>query len=86
MITPTIHSNGTSGKLLYLDYENAMNRVQDAIDALNNTTLNGRDYYPQGVDAFEKAVQERIDMGNRMASVHNDLQIITTSIHDQINP
>jgi len=25
-----------------------MNRVLDAIDALNNPTLNGRDYYPQG--------------------------------------
>lgn len=86
MKAPTIHLNGTPGKLLYSDCENAMNRVLDAIDALNKPTLNGRDYYPQGPDAFSKAVKERVDMGKRLASVYNDLQIIATSILDQINP
>jgi len=86
MTTPTIHSHGTPGKLLYSDYENAMNRAQDAIDALNNATLNGRDYYPQGPDAFESAVCQRVEMGQKLSSVYNDLQTIATSILDQLNP
>ncbi len=78
--------NGTPGKLLYADYENAMNRLQDAVDALNNATLNGRDYYPQGQQAFEDARDHRIDMRQKLASVYEDLQTIAMGIHDQLAP
>ena len=80
---PTIHMNGTSGKSMYAEYRNAMDAVQDAMESLNDATLNGRDYYPQGPEAFEKAREHRNAMNQKLRSVLSDLGHIALSIHDQ---
>ena len=56
---PTIHLNGTSGDDLRREYHNAYKAIGDAIDALVAATHNGRDFYPQGPDAYSQARKER---------------------------
>ena len=52
MTLPTIHLNGTDPKTLLGDAINAMDALRTAIEALDKTAPNGRDYYPQGSDAL----------------------------------
>jgi hypothetical protein len=56
---PSIHLNGTSRKMLAEGYHNAYVAVQGAIRSFAEIEMNGRDYYPQGNDAYPKARTER---------------------------
>ena len=56
---PTIHLNGTGFITLRDEYAAAYDAINKAIDALAKAELNGRDYYPQGLDAYYKARDER---------------------------
>jgi hypothetical protein len=58
MIFPTIHLNGTNAQDLLEDQLKAMNAIRNAIQALQNAGPNGRDYYPQGSQAFQHAQEE----------------------------
>ncbi len=80
---PTVHWNGTSGKALYAEYAHAADKLQDAIDALHEATLNARDYYPQGPSAFNAAREHRIKMTESLGLVFEDLIAIAMGINDQ---
>ena len=56
---PTIHLNGTSFTELKDGYAAAYDAIEKAIDALAAAELNGRDFYPQGPDAYYEARKER---------------------------
>jgi hypothetical protein len=58
MTLPTVHLNGTSGDDLLLANREARRAVRVAYDALRETAPHGRDYYPQGDDAIQHAVDE----------------------------
>jgi hypothetical protein len=66
MITPTVHLNGTSREELLHQYIAALEAIRGAHDALCAMSPHGRDYYPQGPDAFQIARQEHQD---RLASL-----------------
>lgn len=60
MITiPTIHLNGTGADTLIREYRAAYEAIDRAIDALADTTCNGRDFYVQGGSAYYQARDER---------------------------
>ncbi len=56
---PTIHLNGTSFTDLRDGYAAAYDAIEKAMEALGNAELNGRDFYPQGPDAYYQARKER---------------------------
>lgn len=56
---PTIHLNGTSFTDLRNGYAAAYDAIDKAIDALAAAEFNGRDFYPQGPDAYYQARKER---------------------------
>lgn len=58
MIMPTIHSNGTSAESLREQYVSAHHAADAAMKAVAKIDFNGRDYYPQGADAFSQAQAE----------------------------
>ena len=58
MMTPTIHSNGTSQEALFNQYCNANLAIEAALDAMIAAAPHGRDYYLQGPDAFAQAQDE----------------------------
>jgi hypothetical protein len=57
---PTLHLNGTGRTTLRDEYAEAYDALLKAREAFASTTCNGRDFYPQGPDAYYKARDERI--------------------------
>jgi hypothetical protein len=66
---PTVHLNGTDKKDLCKDYDNALRRVEEAIEAVAKIEFHSRDYYPQGNQAWNKAVEERMDIRKKLKEV-----------------
>jgi len=58
---PTIHLNGTGATTLRDEYAAAYDALKKARKAFASTTCNGRDFYPQGDDAYYKARDERAE-------------------------
>ena len=77
---PTIHLNGTSKDALLDGYIDAREAIRAAIDKLCETAPNGRDYYPQGDGAFEKARDEHIARLKRLHDVATELGEIAERI------
>lgn len=69
MRLPTIHLNGTSQKYLHEEALAAYNALDAAVNALAALTVNARDYYPQGPDAYAEAVREHRERIERVRQV-----------------
>ena len=57
-ITPTIHMNGTSAKMLLNDYENAYYAVDAAIESLAKVEFNARDYQFRNLHDLKIQIQD----------------------------
>ncbi len=64
---PTIHINGTEAETLRAEYEALHDAVSRAEAKLLEVTFNGRDFYPQGFEAYLRARLERAEM---LAKLH----------------
>jgi len=71
MTLPTVHLNGTGADDLLADNRAAHNAIRAAYDALRKTAPHGRDYYPQGDEAIQHAVDE---YRARLAALHGVMQ------------
>ena len=81
---PTIHLNGNSKDRLQGQYENALDKVRDAIVAVRDIQFHSRDYYPQGDEAFPKA-QEQL-LAHLVRPIHGAesyLEKVTINISQQ---
>jgi len=76
LVHPTIHLNGTGRDSLVAEWEKAWDACESAFEALKRTAPNGRDYYPQGSDALEKAIEQHRDRLRKIQSVQDDLQAL----------
>lgn len=76
---PTIHLNGTSRSVLMKDYRTALDAVNNAVNATQETGPNGRDYYP--VDgSMQKALAENRARVDRLVAVRDELMEIIQGI------
>lgn len=73
MKLPTVHRNGTSREQLIETYSSAYYAICDALRSVENVELNGRDYYPQGADAFKIAQEEHLNRCIALQKVRNEL-------------
>lgn len=73
MMTPTIHFNGTSRQYLIDQYRKAFLAVLAAMEAVQAAAPNGRDYYPQGADAFLFALGEHVDRLKRLEVIKGEM-------------
>ena len=80
---PTIHLNGTGYDTLYEEYNAAYDAVKKAIDAMYDTTCNGRDYYVQGGSAYYRARDERQAAIDKLSKVKDYLAEVLVGIIDQ---
>jgi len=80
---PTIHLNGTSKDTLMAEYYAAYKAIKESINTLLDATLNGRDYYPQGSDAFYQARAERQDALSKLHQVKSYIEEMITGIAEQ---
>jgi hypothetical protein len=81
---PTIHLNGTSGPVLRDGYASAYDAIDAAIEALAKAECNGRDYYPQGLDAYHQAREERDQAFEDLYKVRDYIGQVLTGICDQM--
>lgn len=82
MMFPTIHLNGSSPKELFENACEALGALRKAIAAVEGTSPNGRDYYPQGDGAIKTAVCEHASRIERLYSVLAELEDFAEHITD----
>ena len=83
LIVPTVHLNGDSKRALHAQYEAAEEAVYEAINALNEITVHGRDYCPQGNDAINDAVEQHRQFRQALHTVKTHLSEIACAIEAQ---
>jgi len=83
MITPTIHSNGTSHKDLTEGYERVEYALFALTEAFTSIEFNARDYYVQGPDAYTQARDQQREIFLKICDIQQYLQEILISLHDQ---
>jgi hypothetical protein len=80
---PTVHLNGTPKARLVEQLENAANALNAALDALAETTPNGRDYYVQGDSALYDALHEHRKRMMALRTVLDEIQEIWEGVVNQ---
>jgi len=83
MMTPTIHLNGTGRKSLLDELEVAHTALNQALVAVGQVTVHGRDYYPQGDHAYGQAREEMVDRLNAIRKVREDVIAMHIAIQQQ---
>lgn len=81
---PTLHLNGTGATNLRDEYAAAYDALTKALEAFASTTCNGRDFYPQGADAYYKARDERAEAFGRLEAVRRYVGEVLMGICDQM--
>jgi len=84
MKLPTIHVNGSSAQTLAESYQFAATELASALTALENVDLNGRDYYPQGPDAWSQAQREHLERCQNLKKIIEQTQAIAEHCWNQI--
>lgn len=80
LTTPTIHLNGTAAADLAASYATAYSTVGQAIEALQQSAPNARDYYVQGPNAFPAARTEHEARMHHLADVAGELLALFESV------
>jgi hypothetical protein len=75
MRLPTVHLNGTGREMLVKGYEQAYEAIRETSKALSKIEFNARDYYVQGPEAWQEAVEE-------MHARHESLRRIEKEIEE----
>ena len=77
---PLIHLNGTSKERLLEAIEEAHEAVCNAMGKLAETYPNGRDYYPLGRPALDKATSEHANRMRSLRTVKDQLEEMALGI------
>ena len=81
---PTVHLNGTPGAYLKREYLIAYEAIDKSIEALADATLNARDFYPQGADAYSQARAERDAAFEKLRQAQAYVEQVLEGICDQL--
>lgn len=82
LAVPTVHLNGTSREMLVKELETAYDALGAAYEAMRECGPNGRDYYPQGPGALERAIRQHFDRLSRVDSVRSELEALIGKISE----
>lgn len=80
-VLPTLHSNGTSQKMLADGYDLAADKLYDFAKAWGAIEFNARDYYVQGPDAWTAALEEREAVNAKIREIKNYLDGMREHLH-----
>jgi len=79
---PIVHNNGTSKDQLLDQCKAASCSLGDAYNALRNMAPNGRDYYPLGAEAMQRAQKQHQDRMKRLDDIKDEIDRIAVAIYD----
>lgn len=77
---PTVHLNGTGRKGLTKQCELVYTKTQELIEAMSDASPHGRDYYPQGDDAFNEAYNAHLELRSLVARVQSEFLTLGVAI------
>jgi len=75
LVTPTVHSNGTSKEELVRQHLAVMEAATDLLKALEAGTPHGRDYYPQGGNAHSNASKAWTERQVMVQQLYNAIEM-----------
>lgn len=79
---PCIHLNGSGRERLLDDYKVAVSALRSAIDTVQDTGPNARDYYPLGGGAYDRARLEHGSRVDRLRDVLRELSELAQAVAD----
>jgi hypothetical protein len=79
---PVIHNNGTAREDLVGGLCDARAAIHDAIKAVQQTAPNGRDYYPKGPEALERATKQHDKRIQTLADVATEVEKLADLIDE----
>lgn len=80
MTLPTIHRNGTAASDLLKDLCEATDALRWATQKIQAAGPNGRDYYPQGPQAFVQAQLEHALRLEQLDAMRRDLEALAEHV------
>lgn len=83
MILATIHLNGTSVEVLYEQQIAVSHACRALLRALENAAPNGRDYYPQGDEAFRAAAEQHLQKVRSVEALLADTYTVLEHLADE---
>lgn len=83
MRLPTIHLNGTSRQYLHEEALATSAALRAAVASLEAMTVNARDYYPQGTDAYQIASREHRERIERVRGVLSEVYALLDYLYEE---
>lgn len=74
LITPIVHSNGTSRKELIQQYRDILDSCRDLMTVMRSATPNGRDYYLISPTAGFEARDAYNERYNAVSKIHDEFE------------
>ena len=84
LIVPTVNRNGSSEDSLLSEYERAVRALCRAWEAINNMTVNGRDF--PGGDSLGMAINQRDNRLKLLGEMRDRLREEWETVLDQLDP
>jgi phage-related tail protein len=85
LAVPTVHLNGSNGETLREAAIEAAYALSRALNALQETYPDGRDYYPQGDGAMKNARDQHEARCEAIAKMRDEMASIAEQIQDQLD-
>lgn len=82
---PCVHVNGTGAQTLAQGWGAAYRAVIDALRALEAIEFNGRDYYPLGDEAWQRARDEMALRAVLLTIVKRELEVICDHVQMEVD-
>ena len=83
MIAPVLNLNGTSTTTLLSEYVQAAHAVRQAINAVQNITVHGRDFQTAEPGLYAKARDEQVERLRKLESVLDEIQQLQEAVYEQ---
>lgn len=80
-----IHMNGNNGQVLLEEYQNAMTAAIKLREEFSKIEFHPRDYYPLGVDQYDNAKAQRLEVMKMLNDIDGYLTGHAINIYQQIN-
>jgi hypothetical protein len=82
-LTPVVHLNGTSFDSLLEQWKHVWRGLDQTLKVMGENSPNGRDYYPKGEFAFQKARDKWQSMFNAIREMSKEVKVVIEQIYDQ---
>jgi hypothetical protein len=85
MTFPLIHLNGNDGAKLGQQYFDALSALENFSQKFFAVEFHQRDYYPKGDQVWQKAIQERDEIKEKIKDIRKYLELLSAHCFEAVN-